>query len=70
MPSARRKQEYCVYSLRSGYNNKGNGRHHVPALSQQSLCVPIPEALKDNIRAKTLRNMLLQIAQQGDEEAL
>jgi hypothetical protein len=40
------------------------------ALSQQSLCVPIPEALKDNIRAKILRNMLLQIAQQSDEEAL
>ena len=33
------------------------------ALTTQALAVPIPEALKDSIRAKILRSMLLQVAQ-------
>ena len=33
--------------------------------SLEDLFASIPEALKDAIRAKTLRSMLLQIAQQG-----
>lgn len=35
------------------------------AVSPQALCIPIPETLKDEIRAKTLRSMLLKVAQQG-----
>lgn len=33
------------------------------AVAPQALSVPIPEALKDAIRAKILRNMLLKVAQ-------
>ncbi|NLD33745.1 MAG: CtsR family transcriptional regulator [Clostridiales bacterium] len=35
------------------------------ALTPQALSVPIPEALKDSIRAKILRSMLLQIARRN-----
>lgn len=33
------------------------------ALSPQALSIPIPEALKDNIRARILRSMLIKAAQ-------
>lgn len=35
------------------------------ALTPQALSVPIPEALKDSIRAKILRSMLLRIARRN-----
>lgn len=43
------------------------------AISPQSLSVPIPEMIKDTLRAKIMRNMLLAVAQsdaagQKDEE--
>lgn len=33
------------------------------AISPQSLAVPIPESLKDSLRARIMRNMLLAVAQ-------
>lgn len=35
------------------------------ALTPQALSIPIPEALKDNIRARILRSMLLKAAQKN-----
>lgn len=68
--SAQEARILCLQLAERGTITKGTADIMCAALSQQSLCIPIPQALKDNIRAKILRNMLLQIAQQSDEEAL
>ena len=63
--SAQEARILCLQLAQQGTITKETADIMCAALSQQSLCVPIPEALKDTIRAKTLRNMLLQIAQQS-----
>ena len=56
----------CLQLAHQGRITKETADLMYAALSQQALCIPIPEALKDAIRAKTLRSMLLQIAQQAE----
>ncbi|NLM85599.1 MAG: CtsR family transcriptional regulator [Clostridiales bacterium] len=63
--SAQEARILCLQLARQGRITKETADVMVAATSPQALCVPIPEALKDAIRAKTLRSMLLQIAQQG-----
>lgn len=63
--SAREARLLCLQLAEQGRISKETADVMIAALSAQALCVPIPEALKDEIRAKTLRSMLLQIAQQG-----
>lgn len=65
--SAQEARLLCLQLARQGRITKETADIMYAALSQQALCVPIPEALKDVIRAKSLRSMLLQIAQQGSE---
>ena len=55
----------CLQLAHQGRITKETADLMYAALSQQALCIPIPEALKDAIRAKTLRSMLLSIAQQA-----
>ena len=38
------------------------------AVSPQAMSVPVPEAAKDVLRAKILKNMLLEIARQKTPE--
>ena len=38
------------------------------ALKPQSQAVPIPEQMKDTIRAKTLKNMLLSILRRAQQQ--
>lgn len=38
------------------------------AVSQQSLSVPVAASLKDSLRAKILKNMLLEVARKGRHE--
>ena len=64
--SAQEARLLCLQLAQQGRITKETADVMCAALSQQSLCVPIPEALKDAIRAKTLRSMLLQIAQQAE----
>ena len=40
------------------------------ALSDQATSLPIPEAMKDALRAKILKSMLLSVARQGRAEAM
>lgn len=63
--SAQEARLLCLQLAQQGRITKETADVMCAALSPQSLCVPIPKALKDEIRAKTLRGMLLQIAQQG-----
>ena len=42
---------------------RGESEIMFAALTPQALSIPIPEALKDNIRAKILRSMLIKAAQ-------
>ena len=38
------------------------------AISAQALAIPIPEQIKDAIRARTMKTMLLTLARQGSEQ--
>ncbi|HHT07192.1 MAG: CtsR family transcriptional regulator [Christensenellales bacterium] len=64
--SANEARLLCLQLAEQGRIPKETADIMIAALSAQALCVPIPEALKDEIRAKTLRSMLLQIAQQAE----
>lgn len=64
--SAQEARLLCLQLARQGRITDETADIMAAALSQQALCVPIPETLKDAIRAKTLRSMLLQIAQQAE----
>jgi transcriptional regulator of stress and heat shock response len=55
-------QVICTHLSDNGIIAKNDALLMISALSNQALSVPIPEAIKDTIRAKTLRNMLLGIA--------
>lgn len=60
--SAQEARLLCLQLAQQGRITQETADVMCAALSPQSLCVPIPEALKAEIRAKTLRSMLLQIA--------
>ena len=64
--SAQEARLLCLQLARQGRITDATADVMAAALSHQALCVPIPETLKDAIRAKTLRSMLLQIAQQAE----
>lgn len=66
--SAREAQTICLRLAEKGRISVETAKVMARALSKDSLCVPIPEALKDIIRAKTLRNMLIEIAQHEPAE--
>lgn len=54
----------CLQLARQGRINQETAELMVAATSAQALCIPIPEALKDSVRARILRSMLVQLAQQ------
>lgn len=63
--SAQEARLLCLQLAHQGRISLDTAELMCAALSQQALCIPIPESIKDAIRAKTLRSMLLQIAQQA-----
>lgn len=63
--SAREAGLLCQQLAQQGRVSQQTADIMEAAISPQSLCIPIPEALKDEIRARTLRTMLLKIAQQA-----
>ncbi len=64
--SAQEARLLCLQLASQGRIPKDMAEVMYAAVSPQALCVPIPESLKDMIRAKTLRNMLLQLARQAE----
>lgn len=64
--SAQEARLLCLQLASRGRISKDMADVMCSAVSPQALCVPVPESLKDMIRAKTLRSMLLQLAQQGE----
>ncbi len=64
--SAQEARLLCLQLANQGRIPKNMAEVMYAAVSPQALCVPIPETLKNAIRAKTLRHMLLQIAQQSE----
>lgn len=62
---AREAKILCLQLAEQGTISKESAELMYSAVNPQSLSVPIPETVKDVIRSKTLRNMLLSVAQRG-----
>lgn len=60
--SAKEAQILCLQLAEQGTISTEDAELMYAALKPQSQSVPIPEQLKDVIRAKTLKNMLLSLA--------
>ena len=63
--SAREARILCLQLAEQGTISAQTAELMYSAVAPQSFTVPIPESLKDEIRAKVLRSMLLSIAQRG-----
>ena len=66
--SAKEAQILCLHLAEQGTISHEDAELMYAALRPQSQSVPIPEPLKDVIRAKTLKNMLLSLAQRGSQQ--
>ncbi len=63
--SARDARILCLQLAEQGTITQGECGLMLSALSPQALSLPVSETLKDEIRARILRNMLLGITQRG-----
>ncbi len=63
--SAREARILCLQLAEQGTISAQTAELMYSAVAPQSFTVPIPESLKDEIRAKVLRSMLLSVAQRG-----
>lgn len=63
--SAREARILCLQLAEQGRISMEAAELMCSAINPQSLSVPIPDTLKDAIRSKMLRNMLLYVAQRG-----
>ena len=66
--STKKAQILCLHLADQGTISHEDAELMYAALRPQSQSVPIPEPLKDVIRAKTLKNMLLSLAQRGSQQ--
>ena len=66
--SARDAQILCLQLAEQGTISLEDAELMNAALKPQSQAVPIPEQMKDTIRAKTLKNMLLSIARRAQQQ--
>ena len=57
----------CAQLCERGVVSAGEARLMRAAVSQQALAVPMPEAVKNAVRARILRGMLLEIARRASE---
>lgn len=65
---AQTAQLLCRQMVESGVVGPDDGRLMLSALSPQALAVPAPESIKNALRAKILRAMLLSIARRETRE--
>ncbi|MBE5782761.1 MAG: CtsR family transcriptional regulator [Clostridiales bacterium] len=65
---AQTAQVLCAQLAERKVVTLAQARTMAAAVSPQALSVPVPEAVKDVLRAKILKNMLLTIMQQRQEE--
>ena len=63
--TAQEARVICLQLAEQGTITRQEAELMHAAIGPQALSVPIPESLKAAIRAKTLRSMLLSIAQQA-----
>ncbi len=63
--SARDARILCLQLAEQGPITHGESELMLSALSPQALSLPVSETLKDEIRARILRSMLLSITQRG-----
>lgn len=66
--SAKDAQILCLQLAEQGTISHEDAELMYAALKPQSQSVPIPEQLKDAIRAKTLKNMLFSIARRAGQQ--
>jgi len=66
--SAREAQILCLQLAEQGTISNEDAELMSAALKPQSQAVPIPEQVKDAIRAKTLKNMLHSIARRAQQQ--
>ncbi len=66
--SAKEAQILCLQLADQGTISLGDAELMCAALKPQSQAVPIPEQVKDMIRAKTLKNMLFSIARRAEQQ--
>ena len=59
-------QILCMQLAEQGAVSEGTARLMCAALSPKALSVPIPEALKDALRAKMMRSMLTTVAKNNN----
>ena len=65
--SAKEAQILCLQLAEQGTISHEDAELMYAALKPQSQAVPVPEPLKDMIRAKTLKNMLLTLARRAGQ---
>ena len=61
--SYRDAQALCVQLVECGSVSRGDAELMLSALSEQALSAPLPENVKDHLRARIMRNMLLCLMQ-------
>ncbi len=66
--SAKEAQILCLQLAEQGTISLEDAELMYSALKPQSQAVPIPEQLKDAIRAKTLKNMLFSLARRAGQQ--
>lgn len=64
--SYQESQNLCTQLVENKIISAGDGQLILSALSNQTLSVPIPEQVKDVLRARIFRSMLLSLAQRRE----